>query len=254
MMFEGGRNWTQMIGLVIECMKDHMNLPENRQAFRHGSQFLRNGDHMSQSEFHEIYEKMPIEYMAELIDKTVYVSVPLGRPHGKKHVHVSTLFGLYEASTPGVEAYDSVSVILSNSDEVQPDLMLRILPRHGGRTSDGYDGYVYGAPELVLEVAHSSRSIDLHAKRTRYMEAGVIEYIVICLKPASVHWFLLAQGEILKPDEDGVLKSNVFPGLWMSAELLLKGGIKNSVSLLNQGLQSSQHASFVCKLKKGKQK
>ena len=35
------------------------------------------------------------------------------------------------------------------------------------------DGYATGPPELIVEVASSSASIDLHAKRRDYEQAGV---------------------------------------------------------------------------------
>ena len=40
------------------------------------------------------------------------------------------------------------------------------------------DGYVDGAPELVAEIAASSASIDLHAKRNAYRRNWVQEYLV----------------------------------------------------------------------------
>ena len=50
------------------------------------------------------------------------------------------------------------------------------------------DDYLTGPPEMVVEIARSSRLFDLGAKRTDYERAGVREYIVVTLNPDDVHW------------------------------------------------------------------
>src|SRR5947209_2877577 len=139
---------------------------------------LHNGDRMTQKEFHRVYEQMPDNFRAELIGGIVYVGSPLKRPHGKDHLRLGTLFDTYQGHTPGVDAADNATVILSEDDEPQPDLYMRILPACGGQSRDTEDQYIDGAPELLAEIAHSSRAIDLHTKRQRYADAGVLEYIV----------------------------------------------------------------------------
>lgn len=211
---------------------------------------LVSGDRMSQEEFHGIYETMPDNFRAELLNGTVFVSVPTSKPHATGQNDLSTIFGYYRAMTDGIESFDNATLKLSKKDEVQPDLGLRILPAYGGQTKDTYDGYISGAPELVAEIAFSSRAIDLHLKRARYKKFGVIEYIVVCLKPKEIYWFDLHQGLSFrkKPDENGILKSHVFPGLWIDGNALLKKELKKSLEILQQGLGSPEHAEFVAKL------
>src|SRR6185295_1508644 len=102
---------------------------------------LYSGDKMTQKEFHQIYESMPDEFRAELLGGIVFVAMPLGRPHGRGHLTLSSIFCAYQASTPGIEACDSVTTILGKADEVQPDLQLRFLPDFGGQTLFSYDAY-----------------------------------------------------------------------------------------------------------------
>ena len=52
----------------------------------------------------------------------------------------------------------------------------------GGQTRIEH-GYIVGAPELMIEIARSSRSYDLNEKKTDYERAGVLEYVVIELDP-----------------------------------------------------------------------
>lgn len=213
---------------------------------------LCNGDRMTRREFHSIYETMPKNFKAELIGGIVYVASPLKRPHGKIHFRLDSIFDAYAAATTGVEGCDNTTVMLSELDEVQPDLFLRILPEYGGQSRDTEDEYVDGAPELVAEIAHSSRAIDLHAKRKRYVKAGVLEYLVVCLRPKQIYWFDLATGSTLSPDDDEIFRSIVFPGLWIHADALLELDYKRSMNVINQGLASREHTAFVERLSKAR--
>jgi Uma2 family endonuclease len=180
---------------------------------------LYNGDRMTQREFHRAYEHVAEELKAELVDGVVYMASPVGLEHGRLHVHLGMLLTLYEAATPGVQAADNATVILSASDEPQPDLSLRVLPELGGQTrTQGM--YIAGAPELVVEVVHSSRAIDLHAKRRAYARHGGIEYLVADLEGARLHWIDLRADQDLSGDPDGVYRMRAFPGLWIDGPAL----------------------------------
>jgi len=213
---------------------------------------LHNGDCMMQPEFHRTYEQMPEGFKAELLGGVVFVCEPLGLPHGGSHLRLSSVFDAYQASTPGVQAGDKVTVILGKKDEVQPDLFLRVLPACKGQSRDKEskkDGlYVQGAPELTAEVAHTSKSIDLHLKKQRYARAGVLEYIVLCLKPAQLRWFDLRGNSELSADSDGVFRSIAFPGLWIGSTHLLRDQYHPLMDTLNRGLASTEHADFVARL------
>lgn len=206
---------------------------------------LRNGDRMKQPEFHAIYEQMPEGFKAELVGGTVFVSMPLGKPHATDHVRLGSILDAYVAYPPGVEVLSEVTTILSNDDEVQPDLLMRVSPERGGKTRDTYgDEYILGAPELVCEIAHSSRAIDLNLKRKRYERTGVIEYIVFCLNPREVRWFDFVGKGTLQTDSDGVFRSNVFPGLWICNQGLLERDYQRVMEVLKHGIATKVHKDF----------
>jgi Uma2 family endonuclease len=209
---------------------------------------LHSGDRMTQKEFHRIYTQMPEDFKAELIGGIVYVASPLKIRHGKSHIPLSALFFLYEAQTPGVECCDNTTVILSDEGEPQPDLFLRMLPEYGGQSRTTEDDYVEGAPELIAEVAYSSRAIDLHDKRQEYARFGVLEYLVLNLRDRRLHWFDLRAGTELTPDADGVYRIRTFPGLWIHGEALLARDSQRMLATLNQGLATPEHAAFVQRL------
>jgi Uma2 family endonuclease len=209
---------------------------------------LYTGDRMTQAEFHRLYEQTPEDFRAELIGGIVYVSSPLKLRHGTNHLPLGTLFFAYQGHTPGVECGDNTTVQLGELSEPQPDLYLRILPEHGGQSRTTKDDYLAGAPELVAEIAHSSRAIDLHAKMLDYARYGVREYLVVCLREGQMRWFDLPSDEELQADADGVLRVKVFPGLWVHAEALLAKDYGRLMATLQQGLATPEHAEFVARL------
>ncbi len=223
---------------------------------------LHNGDRMSQSEFHYAYENTPESYRAELIAGIVYEPSPLGYSHGRHETRLICLLDHYAGQTPGVEAASGATVILGDEDEVQPDVLLRITPECGGQSQNTLPAtrslkskhesespyYVLGAPELVAEISHSSRAIDLHIKKDRYAQAGVLEYLVVCLEPLKLYWFALQSKHEVTRDADGVSRSSVFPGLWIHANALLEFDYEASLRALNEGMQASDYKAFAAKL------
>ena len=209
---------------------------------------LHSGDRMSRDEFHRIYQEMPEDFEAELIGGIVYVASPLKRRHGTNHLPLGSLFFAYEGHTPGIESGDNTTILLGDDGEPQPDLFLRILPEYGGRSQTTDDDFVAGPPELIAEIAHSSRSIDLHAKHDDYARYGVQEYLVVCLQEGTLRWFDLQADHELSPDSDGILRMKTFPGLWIHGDSLLSKNYARLMATLEQGLATPEHAEFVKQL------
>jgi Uma2 family endonuclease len=112
------------------------------------------------------------------------------------------------------------------------------------------DGYATGPPELIVEVASSSASIDLHAKRRDYEQAGVLEYVVIVVRQGAIRWFMLQHGtyQDMPAAADGIYRSRVFPGLWLHADALLRLDGVQLMQTLQQGLGTPEHTAFVQQL------
>jgi Uma2 family endonuclease len=204
---------------------------------------------MTQPEFHRRYQAYPEDVKFELVEGVVYMASPLRRAHAKFHLLMGMLFELYESATPGVEALDNATTILGEESEPQPDLALRILSQFGGRSHETEDDYVEGPPELIAEVAHSTRSIDMHQKRRDYQRAGVREYLVLCVEESALHWFRFKPNGELVPDDRGVFRSQVFPGLWIDSAAVLARNHARAVRTLRKGLASPEHAAFVRRLR-----
>lgn len=209
---------------------------------------LEAGDHLDQATFHERYQTMPPAFRAELIGGVVIVPSPLLPDHREYHALVIGWLITYWIATPGTRVRDNATAILGPSSEPQPDAALIIDPAHGGQTAIAADGYASGPPELIVEVASSSASIDLHSKHDDYEHAGVLEYIVVVVRQGVVRWFVLnAEGryrEVTAP-AGGIFTSTVFPGLWLDPAALLQLDGQRLMATLRQGLATPEHAAFV---------
>ncbi|MBW4478134.1 MAG: Uma2 family endonuclease [Tolypothrix brevis GSE-NOS-MK-07-07A] len=212
---------------------------------------LESGDRLSRHEFERRYIAMPHLKKAELIEGVVYVSSPLRfKSHGQPHGDLIIWLGTYKVSTPGVELGDNATVRLDLDNEPQPDVLLLIDERLGGQAKISEDDYIEGAPELVAEVAASSASNDLYDKKRAYRRNGVQEYIVWQILENKVDWFSLQNDEYvtLEADGNGVIKSRIFPGLWLDMAALLTGKMTKVLAVLQQGLNSTEHQAFVERL------
>lgn len=215
---------------------------------------LESGDRLSRAEFERRYEAHPEIKKAELIDGIVYIGSPVRFwQHGRPHAGVIAWLVGYEAATPGVMVADNATLRVDEDNEPQPDAMMRLERALGGRSWIDEADYVNGAPELIVEVAASSAALDLHKKRALYERMGVQEYLTVQIYEQRVAWFVLREGkyEQLGPGEDGVLRSEVFPGLWLDAGALLKGDLARVLQVLQEGLASEAHEQFVAGLRAG---
>jgi Uma2 family endonuclease len=214
---------------------------------------LANGDHMKQPEFHRRYQQSPEGERWELIGGKVYMASPLSLTHSDYDEEIGFALGLYRRSTPGVQVLRGATTILGEESEPQPDLGLRIRPEHGGR-SRSVDDYVEGPPELLVEIAHSTRALDLHEKRADYERAGVREYLVVCTEERELHWFNFQTARPLRPDRAGVYRSKVFPGLWIAGRALLNLDSAGVAEVVRQGIDSPAHAAFVRRLERARRR
>ena len=204
---------------------------------------LENGDRLSRREFERRYQAMPEQKKAELIEGRVYMASPVRIIHGQPHAYIMGWLAVYHAATPGTQFADNTTVRLDTDNEPQPDALLRI---EGGQSQIDVDDYVRGAPELIVEIAASSASYDLQEKLQVYRRNGVQEYLVWQVSDRIFDWFRLQEGEYIKlqPDEN-IIKSEVFPGLWLAIDSLLNYDLAEVFRTLQQGLDTIEHQEFI---------
>lgn len=199
------------------------------------------------------YQGMPEDARAELIFGRVFMAAAAVRidQHGRPDALIQGWLFNYTLATPRVELATNTTSCLADDKIPQPDCLLRIDERCGGGSRVNDDGYLEGPPELVAEVAASSASIDVHEKKELYRQAGVKEYIVWRTRDAALDWWRLDESGAyvdLTESEQGVVRSTVFPGLWLNRPALLYQKAREVIATLNEGLATSEHAAFVGRL------
>ena len=215
------------------------------------SQPLVAGEKLSREEFLRRWEALPNLKRAELLEGVVYLPSPVSRTHGSHEGLVALWLSYYAGFTPGCEAGSNATWLMLE-DAPQPDGFLCILPEYGGQS--GLErGFGKGAPELAAEVSQSSGSYDLGPKLRLYRAAGVQEYITVLLAESQVIWRRLVSGAYhTERGSDGLLRSVLFPGLWLDPDALLNKDVPRITEVLNQGLQSPEHHEFTQALAKRK--
>ena len=68
---------------------------------------------------------------------------------------------------------------------------------------------------MIVEIAASTASYDLHDKFRAYRRNGVREYLVWVVLEEEFRWYVLEEGDYRQqePDGAGCLRSPFFPGL-----------------------------------------
>lgn len=215
---------------------------------------LRDGDRMDAAEFVRRWEALPEPRpRAELLDGKVHfntMSISEAR-HAVPQSDMIYLLMTYMLATPGTRACAPASLRLGWRNMPEPDAYLRVLETHGGLSHRAEDGFVDGPAELVVEVAAATVARDTGLKFGIYRRNGVLEYLVWRTEGGVLDWYVRREDRFdpLPPADDGVFRSEAFPGLWVDGEALRRGDLPAAVRTLQQGLASPEHAAFVERLR-----
>ncbi len=213
---------------------------------------LEPGDRLTREEFERRYDAMPNLKKAELLEGVVYMPSPVRhRAHSGPNSDVQGWLAHYRAGTPGTDSGDNGSIRLDLENMPQPDSYLILDPSLGGQAYIDEDDYVAGAPEWIGEISASSASYDFHVELPIYQRTGVQEYMIWRVLDKQIDWFALRRRryEPLKP-RSGILKSEVFPGLWLDVQAMVERDIAQVLKVLQRGLASPEHTAFVARLRK----
>ncbi len=225
-----------------------------RSRFEGAEPSLTAGDHLTLKEFLRRAESAPTGQKFELIDGIVYMAPPVHDEHSVPHAQAGCWLTQYSSYTPGVTAHIERSLNLLGHTSVQPDVCLVIAPECGGQTRVGSARLLEGSPELIFEIAASSANYDLFEKKAAYHTNRVQEYIVWRTLDCRLDWFAWTTEEFVlrSPDSQGLLKSNVFPGLWLDVRALLQERFDAVLDTARRALESPEHRQFVTQLRKAR--
>lgn len=212
---------------------------------------LENGDRMNRYEFEARSSIPTAPKKLELINGVVFMAAALRyRSHGLPHSYIMGWLALYAANTPGVELADNATIRLDVDNEPQPDALLRIETDFGGQSQISKDDYIEGAPELIVEIAGSTFSYDLHDKLEVYRRHGVKEYIVWRVYDHQIDWLYLREGRYISllPNEMGLIESKTFPGLVLALESMLEHNLLDVLAQQQEQLKCESYVEFCRRL------
>lgn len=213
---------------------------------------LAPGDQMEFDEFVRRWAAYPSLKRAELLDGEVFMPAAAVTAdfHARPHAHLMGWLVNYAAATPGVDVLTDPTIRLGRKSGPQPDACLAILPSHGGRVATSPEGYIVGAPELVVEISGSTVASDLKRKLAIYRGHEVREYLVYRSYDGELDAFVLSGGEFERRagGPDHIYRSVAFPGAWLNVGSLVAGDLPGLLATLQEGIATSDHAEFVRKL------
>src|SRR5947208_10102016 len=108
-----------------------------------------------------------------------------------------------------------VTIILGEDSEPRPLHTLPTLRSSDLQSKVNDEEYLEGAPELLAEVAYSSRAIDLNQRRDDYKADDQLADLVLSIQDGRLFWFHFPSGEMITTNRQGVYRSTVFQGLWI---------------------------------------
>jgi Uma2 family endonuclease len=220
---------------------------------------LYNGQRLEREEFYRridcLIEMGEDPKGIERLEGVVYMPASIrAQQHAEPQGYMVTWLGTYTAMTPGVQLGGNATSKLDLENDPESDAFLRIRPECGGQSRTDRRGFIDGPPELLVEVTGSTTEKDLELKFEVYRRNGVLEYIVWETLAEEFYWFALENSEYVRmtPGVDGLLKSRVFPGLWLDVEALLNGDLARVLAIVQQGITTPEHAEFVERLRQAK--
>lgn len=157
----------------------------------------------------DVFRLLPEGTLCEVIDNVLYMSP------APKYTRQRLLGLLFRKISTHVENRKIGEVFISPVDvyfnhllsAVQPDLIY-ISNENSGILNN--DGYIYGAPDLIVEVLSSDKKRDTVTKKNLYERAGVKEYFIANPANRKVVSYSLIRGKYdLICEDDGIFKSQL---------------------------------------------
>jgi len=126
----------------------------------------------------DVFRLLPEGTLCEVIDNVLYMSP------APKYTHQNLVFLLAKRIDRHLEKTNTGELIISPFDvyfedllsAVQPDILVVL---NENRNILKEDGYIHGAPDIIVEVLSRDKKRDTVKKKSLYERAGVKEYFVV---------------------------------------------------------------------------
>ncbi|MCW3107463.1 MAG: Uma2 family endonuclease [Segetibacter sp.] len=125
----------------------------------------------------DVFRLLPEGTLCEVIDNVLYMSPAPKYTHQALVALLARRIGNYlENTNIGEVIISPFDVYFENFlSAVQPDILVLL---NENRHVLKEDGYIHGAPDIIIEVLSSDKKRDLIKKKSLYERAGVKEYFV----------------------------------------------------------------------------
>ena len=156
-------------------------------------------------------------HKSDLIEGVFVMASPASVAHEDVQYFIgTTMRNFVTAKQLGLVAGPNMAFRLSDDNVYQPDVSFL----HRDRLHLAGEVYVYGAPDLAVEViSPSSRQYDAFEKRINYARGGVQEYWLVDPIERKVAIYTLEGDQFVRVlQADEILRSILLPGYWLRLE------------------------------------
>jgi Uma2 family endonuclease len=169
----------------------------------------------------EEFERLPDDGMRHELTGGELITTP--PPKYRHSAAVSRLFrelGNACASAGAYEAYAEAGFRLAADTVRQPDLAIVSLEKC---EQTDPDGYIAGSPEVAIEVASPSNSVEqFEEKISQYLEHGTLEVWVVYPKTRHVHIFEAGTSSARVLSNSDLLTLSLLPGWSMPVRTIFQ--------------------------------
>ncbi len=157
----------------------------------------------------DVFRLLPEGTLCEVIDNVLYMSP------APKYTHQRLLGLLFKNISNHTDAEKMGEAFIAPVDvyfehllsAVQPDL---IFISNENSYILNEDGYIYGSPDLVVEVLSSDKKRDTEKKKSLYERAGVKEYFTVNPQDRKIQGYRLNNSNFeLVYEDEGMFKSQL---------------------------------------------
>ncbi|MCA9192205.1 MAG: Uma2 family endonuclease [Planctomycetales bacterium] len=162
---------------------------------------------------------------------------------------LATCLNWYRLASPGLYCCIHPTLELPDNHVVVPGVVL--MANHGkhrhASPEPNFERF-RGAPNFVADVFSSDTSLDYSDRKHRFAAAGIEEYLAVFdTEPLSWEWNVLNQAEfnLLKPQQDGIIRSSALPGLWFPEVAFAGRDWWTLMAAITRGVTRRGHHEFM---------
>lgn len=160
-----------------------------------------------------------------------------------------TCINLYRMNTPGLYACTNIAVKLKDGNVIYPDLMVMVNKGKYKQSQPDYDEQIFkGPPNFILKAASAQNRQEAIDECAIYEKAGVKECLIVYdTNPISYEFKRLEKGRYkpVKPDDEGIIKSEALPGLWLSIDDMIRQDYFSVKTYIERGMTRKPYHDFM---------